>query len=315
MQKMNFKLEEDEKTIQINKVTFNVYQCSFQKVKIPFPFASLLLKEATRDSAEKLFAKTIKFTSDPKIQEHIFLLATAKGIAAAEKFIENNMKNRPSNKPKIYQAYNENFICEIKPSPKKISVATNKFAVELTTDFDVTPLNLPLNLYIPGNEPYPTKLTREEFCKLKENLMEFSKLAEKLAVLERVTSTRIAKIIKTFLKNPEKGWQEYKKAASDETTRNKREELYFKLMRDRYVPVKNGAVVLLYGAIYYVTDNGEVYRFPSWKTTERKKFLLQASNGKIELNRLDNKIPKRRLPLIAQIIGKYKPELAVVLTP
>lgn len=309
-------VDERNKTIRFGDLEFKVHRCSIWGASLPLSYAKLLVDPATAIAAKTLLSNILNFTSDILIREFLFVKAVREGINAAQKFIDRYSGYTPTKKPQLYRDFWKNFSENtIKPAARRVAVVSTEFAIALTTSFQVSKLNLPLNLYCSA-DAYRTSLTEKEYQRLICRLEDFFFFSKKVASLERITNQRVAKILKAFLQNEEKGWKEYNNALKDINRRNKQNELYSILKSKKIFSVTGGYIIYLHGMLYYLTKNGELYRFSSWKTRLQKEFLYQAvTKNRINFNKLTDKIsPEERRQLLT-IIGQKRPDLAVVLAP
>ncbi|MHA1742998.1 MAG: hypothetical protein ACTSV6_01950, partial [Candidatus Heimdallarchaeota archaeon] len=243
-------IDERNKTIRFGDLKFKVHRCSIWGASLPLSYAKLLVDPATAIAAKTLLSNILNFTSDILIREFLFVKAVREGINAAQKFIDRYSGYTPTKKPQLYRDFWKNFSENtIKPAARRVAVVSTEFAIALTTSFQVSKLNLPLNLYCSA-DAYRTNLTEKEYQRLICRLEDFFFFSKKVASLERITNQRVAKILKAFLQNEEKGWKEYNNALKDINRRNKQNELYSILKSKKIFSVTGGYIIYLHGMLY-----------------------------------------------------------------
>jgi hypothetical protein len=298
------------------RLRMNISSCWVENdedsVGIPNKFAVLLLNEAIKDEAYRLLDAAIALTGIRFVRDHILEKAYAEGFEEAWKLVERLRVEKPDGTPKFYQASTHNFA----PRGDELVLTDGNDGFKFDTDFNVDSLKLPLNAYV---EPMWTgfTLTRQRYEEAYNHLKEFFTFTSRLmSTVYHISSGRKHQIFEAFFMDRAKAYTLLKAAETDAKHRQKREELYNMLEKERVLKTSNGYIAYAgWHDVYYVSENGEVYKLNYENTGLREAVLRLWKTSKIPKKVSKGFTDSWDQQKVIEAIGKINPALALILAP
>ena len=308
--------EFDGETISSGNVKFSVDSCDFPGISfyIPSQYALLLLKEETKAEAEKLIQEISKASLVSHVQKRLLKQACEKGFKPVWLELQELKRRYPTNEPKFYAdvsydgSIDQGRIVLLTPEKAMIFYARN--------NLDVVSLNLPLNLYTCPQTHTGFDLDPEKCRLLKGHEKELMGLVEELKQCSNyIRGNQIDVCFEKFFVNSDEAFELLKDIQTKVGNKESRDQLFNTLTSKKFLEFSEGLFVHDYWSTYYVSKNGEVHKLCYGKKVDMREAVLRAyEKGKIP-TKLEEVKEERVLREIAEIVGKARPDIALVILP
>lgn len=308
--KATFEFDEDEKegtwTSSSGDVRLNVRTYYFRDVEVPGCYALLLLDDNRGEEARRLLQELTSLTKVKYVRKQVLQTACEKGFAEAWRTVEAYRAQAPHG-PRFYMS----------PNTWCITFTDGSVGFEFSTDFDVKSLSLPVNVYVDTN-PYSFYMNLSMYRKAESHLESFWKFMKRLdRCYDHLLTRRKNKIIEAFFSSSVEGEDEafalLKDAEKDVTHKIEREEAFEDLRRREVVGICGGYVAMFAGDVYLVSENGEVRKLVHG-STQLEDIVFRLIHGKpTKTNSVA--ADENELAAVGKIVGKVRPDLALVIIP
>jgi hypothetical protein len=292
------------------KIKINVSSASVDENPIPTKYAILMLHEETREEAWRLYKTVVGFTSREDVRKHLFTTAYEKGFNEAWRLVDVFKAEKPNGKPRFYAATNWRF----EPQQRTLVLTNGEEGFTLPTGFGVELLGLPLNVYVsPAYTGFA--LTRQKYVEAESRLEEFFNFVKRLVNAENhVSAKRMDKAFQAFFTDRAEAYRMLEGIEADADHRQRRDSLFERLKRENVLRFSKGYMVYGWG-VYYVSEEGAVYKLKYSKDVDLREALLRA----VERGKLPRKMveveDRQELRRAVEALGRVKPELALVIAP
>jgi hypothetical protein len=289
------------------RVRFNVY--SVVRVEgfdfdVPAKYALKLLG-GDRD-AWRLLEATAKAPILNDVKTELLERAFNEGQASAWKSLSIYIENASNGKPRFYKRQN---------SDPRVDLTDGLAGVSFYFDDDLkdTVSKLPVNVYCETIDARLLDLNLSLYTQASAQIEDFFRLACRIAEISNdVTFSRRKRCMQTYFSNRPEAYRLLAEMERDAAWR--REILWDMLEHEQVVRCAHGLIVKpCSDAVYYVTDDGQTFRFNCDGADLKEAVLRTYKSGK----------PRRaveveepyELRLVAKLVAKVSPELAIVVAP
>ena len=307
----------DGKTLTGGRVRLHVSECEVEGVDfgVPIEYGALLLHEETEKEAWRLLEEVSRSPFMDKVKTALLETACKEGFEKAWSLLEKFNREAPRGKPRFYANLN---VFDLTADGRFVVLTDGKSAFKFSLSPSQMPenLNLPVNVYCRPSSTIFT-LTVDRFKTAVENAEEFFDFIKELKrIYGFVSDKRRMECFIKFFEDRKQAYEMLKALSKDAGRRIRRDEIYRTLVEKKVLEFSEGFFVYneWWGA-YYVTKNGEVYRFKCTKPVD----IREAVQRGVEKGKAPKKIEpvedERVLREIARAVGSVKPELALIISP
>ena len=315
----------DGTSVSAGKVRLLINACIVEDVEfeVPVEYGYLLLRPDTSEAAWRFLkelneAQLLKFAKTALLRE-----AVDHGFARAWRRLEEFKAEAPNGKPRFYSSPRYMLSGQCEPEWKAdedyvtITDGSSAFKFTLSRGFKV---DLPLNVYCNPEGSRRYSLTPQTFKLAAEHISEFFPFIKELCEAEYyITRPRGELCFKKFFEDREEAYKLLREIRRDVARRRRRDEIFDTLRAKDILEFKAGFLVhnpfSWRRSVFYVTRNGEVYVLDYEKVTRLKEVVKRCvEKGRVP-ERLKPVDDDRTLREIARLVGKIKPELALVISP
>jgi len=296
------------------RVRFNVY--SMVRVEgfdfdVPAKYALKLL-EGDRD-AWRLLEATAKAPIFNDVKTELLERAFNEGQASAWKSLSIYIENAPNGKPRFYKRQNSDLRVDLTDGLAGVNFYFND-------DLKDTVSELPVNVYCKTKGVHFLNLDLSLYTQASAQIEDFLRFACRVAeISDYMSSGRGRLCMRTYFSNRAEAYRLLAEMERDAAWRREREALWDTLEREQVVRCAHGFFfinstnMVHYNDVYYVTNDGQIFRFNCDGADLREAVLRTYKSGK----------PKRaaevkepyELRLVAKLVAEISPELAIVVAP
>jgi hypothetical protein len=239
--------------------------------------------------------------------------ALNEGLASAWKSLSIYIENAPNGKPRYYKRQNSDL---------RVDLTDGLTGVSFYFDDDLkdTVSKLPVNVYCETKGVHFLNLDLSLYTQASAQIEDFFRFACRVAeISDYMSSGRGRLCMRTYFSNRAEAYRLLAEMERDAAWRREREALWDTLEREQVVRCAHGFFfinrtnMVHYNDVYYVTNDGQIFRFNCDGADLREAVLRTYKSGK----------PKRaveveepyELRLVAKLVAEISPELAIVVAP
>jgi hypothetical protein len=303
--KINADVQLDDKgeRVQVDEVSFAVYSATYKGKTVPCSFASLLLNEETKKSADELFNRALQTIKIDEALRHLLSTAGASGINAAVQELEKYEAAAPKGKVAVYRNFEKPY-----DRDKKLVLTNGEKALAFSVRDDRVKLDsFPPNVYL--NEERVWYVIDQSF--LNQALMEldvfFGFLTNAHEAEEDSYTFDLPAALRLFFNDREASLRELERAK------------IYKQFVTGAVKCSLGYLVLKdfakgWARSYLITTTGEAYVFARRNHSELKDAVLDIVQGNSQIRNLKPEVlVGTERQKVASAVGKIAPALTLIL--
>ena len=306
----------DGTTIAAGKVRLVVEKCEVEGVDFSFTpkYGLLLLNEENRAEAQHLLYELTSLPLSDKAKQDLTHQAYDKGFKLTQLELERYKQYTPTTEPKFYSevGYGKQMERHI------ISLVNTERALRFYVSADMNTIipQLPNNVYRSCITYTGLNLTPERYRIILGHEKEFFAFVEELIrYTSYVRGDTCSVCYRTFFEDTQQAYNMLKAIGGKVGGRECRDQLFQTLERKGYLEFSEGLFVRNGWSTFYVSNTGEVQRLCYSKKVEMRDAVLKAYNkGKLP-TKLEEVTKDHTLKRIAEIVGKPRPELTLLILP
>lgn len=306
----------DGTTIRVGDVKLDIAHCAFKEVDFSFSpqYGLLLLNEATRVKAQRLLCELAELPLVDDAKKHLIRQAYEKGFEMAQFELEQYRQFVPIEEPKFYaeRGYGKELDMRV------VSLVSNKKALRFYSSSDMRAIvpHLPLNVYHFGTTYAGFGLTVERYRWLLGREKDFFVFVEELCrYLGYVRGDACSVCFNKYFEDPKQAYELLVAIRCRVSGRECRDKLFATLEQKSFLEFSLGLFVLVGWSVFFVSNNGEVQRLCYSKRVEMREAILKA----YDKGKLPTKIEEVKdcdtLRRVAEVVGKLRPELTLLILP
>jgi len=302
------------KEFAYGRVRFNVYNTVRVEgfdFNVPVKYALKLLGGG-RD-AWRFLEATAKAPILNEVKTELLEQASNEGLASAWKSLSIYIENAPNGKPRFYKRQNSDL---------RVDLTDGLAGVSFYFDDDLkdTVSELPVNVYCETQGVYFLDLGLSLYTQASAQIEDFLRFACRVAEITDYRSSGRGRLcMRTYFSNRAEAYRLLAEMERDTAWRREREALWDMLEREQVIRCAHGffcinnANMVHYNDVYYVTNDGQTFRFNCGGAALREAVLRTYKSGK----------PKRAVEVeepcelrrVAKLVAEISPELAIVVAP
>jgi hypothetical protein len=296
-------------------ITVRVDKVIVREETVPKPFLHLLLDEKTSECAWRLYDMVGGIIHREQAREYLFSVACVEGLDAAFELARKIRQNRPLGKPRFYFHHDHTMTADT----GRIELTDGEEAFFFSGRLIGLDLDeLPINPYAEA-EYTPYTFSLEGYFKAECCIEEFFEFTKRLMASRRnFRESKIDETFDLFFKDRQNAYKQLRYIEQTFAHGQERSAAYHHLNQEQIVPFSEGYLVCgtrYPDRYYHITQVGEVYELNYNSTTDTKEAIEKALNHGISPKRTTRVEDRQKLGEIARIIGKLRPDLAVVIAP
>jgi hypothetical protein len=306
----------DGAILRVGNVKLMVEYCEIEGDDLSFTaqYGLLLLKEETKTQAQQLLHELNVLPLTDNAKKMLLRQAYDKGFQLSQLDLERYKQFSPIDQPKFYAeiGYNKQVDSHV------ISLVTSEKALRFyaSVDLNTVTSRLPHNVYRSCMTFTGFSLTTERYLLILGHEQEFFTFVDELTRYSGyVRGDTCSVCFRKFFEDTGQAYDLLKAIRSKVSGRECRDQLFQTLERNGYIEFSSGLFVRSGWSTYYVSNNGEVQRLCYSKKVEMREAVLKANEkGKLptKLEAVTDDITLKR---IADIVGKTRPELTLLILP
>lgn len=306
----------DGETLSRGNVKFRVDSCDVDGVNffVPSRYGLLLLEEDSKNEAERFLRELSATSISDHIQKDLLKEACEQGFRLVWHKLQEHKQNIPNGEPRFYAELSYDRTVD----KSRIALVTREKALLFykADDLDVTLAKLPLDVFDCSKEymRYDLNLARYRWLIGREK--EFVKFVEELSrYSDYVRGDAAGVCFTTFFQNTNEAYELLKQIRCKASSRESRDQLFRTLEDKKLLEFSEGLFVRDYWSTYYVSNSGDVYKLDySKKVDEREAVYRAHEKGRVP-TKLEEVQEERVLKEVAEVAGKVRPELALIILP
>jgi hypothetical protein len=244
-----------------------------------------------------------------EVKTELLERALSDGLASAWKRLSAYIENAPNGKPRFYKHKNSDL---------RVDLTDGLTGVSFYFDDDLKDAvsRLPVNVYCETADVCLLDLNLSLYTQASAQIEDFFKFACRIAeISDYATFSRRKRCMQTYFSNRPEAYRLLAEMERDAAWRREREALWNMLEHERAVRCAHGLIVKPFNdAVYYVTDDGQTFKFNCDGADLREAVLRTYKSGKPPRRVAEVKEPEE-LRLVAKLVAKVSPELAIVVAP
>jgi hypothetical protein len=279
---------------------------------VPAKYALMLL--SGNEGAWHFLEAVAKTPLLNKVRQKLLGQASLEGLTSAWKTLSTYIENAPDGSPRFYKRQNSDLRVDLTDGLTGVSFYFHD-------DLKDTVSKLPVNVYCETREARLLDLNLSLYTQASAQIEDFFRLACRIAKVSlHTTINRIERCMQTYFTNRAEAYRLLAEMERDAAWRREREALWDTLKRERVVRCAHGFIVInctdavYYNAVYYVTDDGQVFKFNCDGADLKEAVLRTHKSGKPPKRAVEVEEPDE-LGLVAKFVAKITPELAIVVAP
>ncbi|MCL1969854.1 MAG: hypothetical protein FWF66_00030 [Candidatus Bathyarchaeota archaeon] len=307
----------DGKVVVVGGVKLFVERCEVEGVNFSFSptFGLRLLKDETRGEAQNLLKELSKCSllSD-NTKSDLSRQVGSKGFNLVERELERYKQFIPMGEPKFYAE-----VCYDKQVDRRIiSLVTAEKTLRffVTVDMQVIVAQLPVNVYKSDIVHTGFSLNLKDYSWLLGKEKDFFIFVEELYRYSSYLRGNTGyTCYSRYFEDSVQAQELLGSIRSRVSGRESRDQLFKTLDRDKFLEFSEGLFVYNGWSTFYVSNNGDVRRLCYRKQVETREAILRAYvKGKLPTKLGEEKDPGT-LKRIAEIVGKTRPDLTLLILP
>jgi len=302
-------------TLTSGSVKLSVSACKIEGVdfEVPKNYAYLLLHEKTDAEGWRFLKELSESTLCGDICTRLLDEVCSKGFPQPRRMLQEFNHEAPQGKSRFYAEIGYDW----KAQPSHLILTDGKRGFRFYTSADLYDVcqTLPPNVYcLPEYMGFSLALERYRSTLGHEGkLFSFMK---KLSLAGDYTRHETRdKCFRRFFEDKAEAYKMLKQMLKDADHRKRRDELYERFEKRKLLEFQGGFFVHTFQNTYYVSEDGEVYELEYEKEVEEREALLRAFERGMLPKKMMSVEDEAALREVAEIVGKIKPELAVVMLP
>jgi len=306
----------DGTTIKVGNVKLIIEYCEVEGSKFSFTaqYGLLLLKEETKTQAQQLLCEIDSLPLTDNTKKALIRQTCDKGFQLTQLDLEGYKHHVPTDQPKFYAetGYNKQVDNRI------ISLVTKEKALRFyaSEDLNTVTSQLPHNVYSSCMTWTGFSLTTEKYLLILGHEKEFFTFVDELnRYSSYVKGDTCSVCFRKFFEDTKQAYDLLREIRGKVSVRECRDQLFQTLERNGCLEFSLGLFVCSGWSTFYVSNDGDVQRLCYSKKVEMREAVLKA-HGKGKLpTKLETVTDDITLKRIAEIVGKTRPELTLLILP
>jgi len=306
----------DGETLSQGNVKFRVDSCDVKGVDffVPSQYGLLLLKEESKDEAERLLKELSTTSISDNIQKDLLKEACEKGFRLVWFKLQEYKRHIPDAEPKFYAELN--YDRTVDKARIALVCADKEVLFYKSDELDATLAQLPLNVYECPKRYTGYTINLARYGWLKGHEREFIEFVEELTRYSEYIRGDAGDIcFERFFENPAEAYELLKQIKDKASSRESRDKLFHDLENKKFLEFSEGLFVRDYWSTYYVSNSGEVYKLNYGKKVDEREAIYRAHEKSKVPTKLEEVQEEKALKDIAEVVGKVRPELALIILP
>jgi len=301
----------DGSTFKFGNVSFAVPEHAQVKgfnFKVPSKFALLILSGV--EGSWKLLEDVARAPLREEVKTKLLEEAVSEGIEKAGATLQAYIRDAPNGKPRFYREYTQSDYFHI-------HLTGGQACLEFSFTGDVEPFarRLPPNVYCECERAGFT-LNLKRFRQASAEIEEFFSFAVRLKKASPYVARRTYKnCFEEYFRDKNEAYRLLAKIEKDAGHRAEREQLYERLKREKALACKGGFLVYGWPGMYYVMEDGRVYKLDYEDRVDEKEAILRLFKKGVTPKKLVEIRDTPELSEVAKAVGKLRPELVPIILP
>ncbi len=306
----------DGETLSKGSIKLSVDRCDVEGINFYLPpqYGLLLLREETKVEAQKLLNELTTISITDTTRKDMVKQACGKGFKFVWLQLQQYKQHLPNSEPKFYAELNHNRQIET----SRIVLVTTERAMRFYASEDLNPTisQLPLNVYNSPIEYTRFELTLDRYRWLSGREKEFLDFVQELNhYIDYIRGDTCEVCYNKFFEDTSQAYHLLKEIRDKASSRASRDQLFQTLESKCFLAFSEGLFVHSDWSTYFISKNGEVHRLCYSKKVDMREAVLRAyEKGKLP-TKLEDVKENFTLRHIAEIVGKVRPDLALVILP
>jgi len=307
----------DGEKLENECIKLYVDYCEVEGVGFPVPkkYALLLLNEEIKAEAWEFLREVSKAPLMKDVKTALLEKCYAEGSKPAREMLQKFLQHAPRGRPKFYAKTIIKFGSEIDTRRIVMTDGETGFEFYAYTSLSVGQLGLPINVYC---KPTCTTFSIgiDHYRKIIGHEVEFFNFIKNLCKARgRVLNRTLNKCYSLYFQDKAKAFAMLKEITARVAYRERRDALFDKLKRDGFLQVRGGFFIWSGWRTYYISEDGGVFRLKSRDGADTREAVFKAYEKGKRPAKLIEVEDEQELKSIAQMVGRVKPELVVVILP
>ena len=307
----------DGTTLKVGNVKLLVEYCEVEGKDFSFTpqYGLLLLNEETKTQAYQLLHELNALPLSDNAKKALIRQAYEKSFQLAQLDLEQYKQYVPTtDQPRFYAEIS----CGKQVNNRVISLVNTEKALRfyVSADLNTVISQLPHNVYRFCMTYTGFSLTKERYLLVLGHEQEFFGFVEELnRYSSYVRGDTCGACFRKFFEDKEQAYTLLGEIRGNVSGRECRDALFQALERNGYLEFSEGLFVRNGWSTFYVSNDGDVQRLCYSKKVEMREAVLKAySKGKLP-TKLEEVTEDHTLKRIADVVGKTRPELTLLILP
>jgi hypothetical protein len=308
----------DGETLVVDGVRLSVERCEVEGANFSFSplYGLLLLKDETRGEAQKLLNEltAVALLSDDT-KKDLIRQVCSKGFKEVWLELERYRQHIPLNgEPKFYAE--AGYSKQLDGWIVSLVSAEKALRFYVSTDMQSVLKQLPINVYRSDMVHTCFSLTLERYCGLLGREKDFFVFVEELnRYMSYIRDDTYRVCFRRYFEDPVGAYSLLRVIRSKVCSRESRDQLFDALERNKVLEFSLGLFVRSGWSTFYVSKDGDVQRLCYSKQVETREAVLRAyQRGRLP-TKLEEVTDNLALKRVAEIVGKTRPELTLLILP
>jgi hypothetical protein len=273
---------------------------------VPAKYALMLL--SGNDGAWRFLEAVAKTPLLNRVRQKLLEQASLEGLTSAWKTLSVYIKDAPDGSPRFYRSEYSNHVMDLVDGLTGVSLFCN--------DLEGVISKLPLNVYCETKGVPRFRLNPNFYVQASAQIEDFFKFVCKVARFSRHAAyARSERCMQTYFSNRAEAYRLLAQMERDATWREERDAFWSRLRHEQAVECRRGLLVsCTERTAHYVTEDGQVLELGYDGAELREAAYRVYRNGEPPKCIIEVKEPEE-LRIVAGVVAKIRPELAVVIAP